>query len=127
MAIYHLGRLGDVGIVDTLIEIISDEEEVLRPVYQQEFIRGTRYRVEGFRNEYFQFVSNAVMALIRIAKAHPEQQKKIMNAFRKAFENGAYYSRITTLPRQSCEGDMVENIGRIALEAARTFERGELP
>jgi len=57
MAIYLLGRLGDVGIADTLIEIISDEEEVLRPVYQQEFIRGTRYRVEGFRNEYFQFVS----------------------------------------------------------------------
>ena len=83
--------------------------------------------IEGFKNEYFQFVSNAVMALIRIAQAHPKQRKKVIAAFYKAFGDGTYYNRITSLPRQSCEGDMVENIGRVALEAARNLEQGDLP
>ncbi|MBQ4160328.1 MAG: FAD-dependent oxidoreductase [Clostridia bacterium] len=117
MAIYHLGKLGDAEIADTLIEIISDADEVKRPTYNKEFAMGTRYSISDFNNEFFQFVSNAVVALIRIADAHPELQGKIAAAFKAAFEDDTYYDRITTRPKMSSEGGMAINIKNVAYAA----------
>ena len=117
MAIYHLGRLGDAEITDTLIEIISDKDEVKKPAYNMEFAMGTRYKIENFNNEFFQFVSNVVVALIRIGDAHPELQKKIAEGFKRAYEDDSYYERITTRPKMSAEGGMVLNIKSVAYTA----------
>jgi len=118
MAIYHLGRLGDAEITDTLIEIISDPDEVKKPTYNKDFAMGTRYKMEDFNNEFFQFVTNAVVALIRIGDAHPELQTKIAAAFKAALEDDAYYERITTRPKMSSEGGMAIQIKNVAYTAA---------
>ena len=117
MAIYFLGRLGDPEIVDTLSQILLDEEELNKPAYHQNLTVGTRYRVEDFQDAYFQFATNAVMALIRIGDAHPEVRGKIKSVFRKAFEGDAYYDRITSRPKQSSEGSMVLNMKAVAVHA----------
>ncbi len=121
MAIYHLGRLGDAEIADTLIEIITDADEVKKPTYNKAFAMGTRYKMEDFNNEFFQFVSNAVVALIRIGDAHPQLQAKIAAAFKAAFDDDAYYERITTRPKMSSEGGMAINIKTVAYVAAERW------
>ncbi len=117
MAIYFLGRLGDTECIDTLIDIFSNPEELSRPAYGTEFAMGTRYKVVGFNNEYFQFVSNAVIALIRIGDAHPEVREKAVKAFKAAFEDDTYYNRITNRPKMSSEGGMAINIKNVAYAA----------
>jgi len=79
---------------------------------------GTRYKMEDFNNEFFQFVTNAVVALIRIGDAHPELQTKIAAAFKAALEDDAYYERITTRPKMSSEGGMAIQIKNVAYTAA---------
>ena len=123
MAIYFLGKLGDREILSTLEEIVADPHEMERPAYHQEFAMGTRYKIEGFRAEYFQFVSGATMALIRIGDQHPDLQGKIAAIFQNAFGDGSYYHRITTRPRMSSEGGMVENIAAVAFAAAKRWEK----
>lgn len=120
MAIYHLGRLGDAEITDTLIELITDADEVKRDVYHREVL-GTRYKILNFNNEFFQFVSNAVVALIRIADQHPELQAKVAAAFKTAFDDDTYYERITTRPKMSSEGGMALNIKNVAYTAAKRW------
>lgn len=122
MAIYYLGRLADKEIADTLIEIITDEQEVLRPQFTTDVEVGTWYRVSGFNNRYFQFVTQSVMALIRIAERHPECRDKIAAAFQKAFGDETYYSRITTRPRMSSEGNMILNIKSIAFDTVKRWK-----
>ena len=122
MAIYYLGRLADKEIADTLIEIITDEQEVLRPQFTTDVEVGTWYRVSGFNNRYFQFVTQSVMALIRIAERHPECRDKIAAAFQKAFGDETYYSRITTRPRMSSEGSMILNIKSIAFDTVKRWK-----
>ena len=117
MAIYFLGRLADVEIADTLIEIFSDEDEIKRPAYKLAFAMGTRYKIKDFQNEYFQFISNAVIALIRIADAHPQLQKKTAMAFRAAFEDETYCKRITQRPPMSSEGGMARHLKKVAYAA----------
>jgi len=122
MAIYFLGKLKDVEITDTLIEIICDKDEIKKSVYSGEFKMGTIYKMEDFNNEYFQFVSNSVMALIRIADAHPEIREKVTKAFKDAFCDNTYYERITTRPHKSSEGGMVINIKTVAYMAIKRWE-----
>ncbi|MBR4866368.1 MAG: FAD-dependent oxidoreductase [Clostridia bacterium] len=121
MAIYFLGKLRDRESVDLLCEIITDPREVERPAYHQAFAMGTRYKIEGFLAEYFQFLTGATMALIRIGDSHPDLQGKIAGAFRDAFGDGSYYHRVTTRPRMSSEGGMVENIAAVAFAAVKRW------
>ena len=123
MAIYFLGRLGDTEIVDGLTQILLDEDEINRPTYHQNLVIGTRYRVEDFQDSYFQFASNAVMALIRIGDAHPEVQDQIKSIFLQAFAGDGYYHKITSRPRHSSEGNMVLNMKKIAYQ---TIDRWNL-
>lgn len=125
MAIYLLGRLADAGVADTLIDIITDRHEPERPAYNVEFAMGTRYRIDCFRNEYFQFMTNAVMALIRIGDAHAELRGMIAEAFHAAFDDGSYYDRITTRPRMSSEGCMTLNIRAVSLAAAARWQQSK--
>ena len=117
MAIYWLGRLADAEIADTLTDLICNENEISRPVYHSD-VMTTRYKLQGFNDVYFHFMSGAVMALIRIGDAHPHLRGKISEAFASAFDGDAYYNRITQKPRKSSEGNMVLAMKRIALSAA---------
>lgn len=120
MAIYWLGRLADEEITDTLTDLICNENEISRPVYHSK-VMTTRYKLQGFNDVYFHFMSGAVMALIRIGDAHPHLRSKISGAFASAFAGEAYYDRITQKPRKSSEGNMVLAMKRIALSATKKW------
>lgn len=117
MAIYWLGRLADREITEELIRLITDPKEFERPVYHRKDLQPTRYEVGDFAGVYYQFVSLAVMALVRIGEAHPDLRPRIQRGFAEAFSSGDYYGRITQRPRESSEGNMVLTLGRIAFSA----------
>ena len=121
MAIYLLGRLQDMEIVDTLVDIITNKDELKRPAYIPLFPPGARYTKIGFNIQYFQFVINSVQALIRIGDAHPGLREKIASAFRTAFDDDSYIERITTLPKMSAEGLIAINIKTVAYAAAKRW------
>ena len=120
MAIYWLGRLADEEITDTLIDLICNENEVLRPVYHSDTLT-TRYKLQNFNDVYFHFMSGSVMALIRIGDAHEELRGKIATAFQNAFADEGFYNRITQKPKKSSEGNMVLAMEQIALSAAEQW------
>ena len=122
MAIYYLGRLADADSISILEEIITDENEPLRDTYSGKYANGVRYRmIKTFRYEYFQFVTEATMALIRIGDANASLQKRIAGIFQTAFGDGSYEKRITTRPKMSSEGSMVTNIANIAFLAVKKW------
>ncbi len=118
MAIYWLGRLGDAGSVEALTELICDEKELERPLYRQSGLQTTRYKIADFENIYFQFMSHAVMALVRIGERHPALRSRIGDAFVTAFSSDDYYRRITKRPIQTSEGNAVQSMKKIAFGAA---------
>lgn len=117
MAVYWLGRLADKKIVPELIDLITSPDELQKPVYGPGGALTTRYKVAGFNGVYFQFMSLAVMALVRIGDAHEELREQIAKAFADAFCSDDYYDRITTRPRQSSEGNMALAIKNVAFAA----------
>lgn len=121
MAIYWLGRLADREITEELIRLISDPREAEKPVYREASRQTTRYAIADYCDSYFQFMSQAVMALVRIGQSHEDLRPRIGAAFRETFSGDGYYRRITARPRQSSEGNMVLAMGEIALEAARRW------
>lgn len=122
VAIYWLGRLGDREIVPTLIDLISNPDESCKEIYKRENAMTARYKMRGFEYAYFQFVSQAVMALIRIGDVHSDLRPQIKNAFTSVFSNDDYYHRITTRPKETSEGNMTQIIKVIAFSAIRKWE-----
>ena len=123
MAIYWLGRLADREAAAELIDLICNENEQQKSVYQPGGALTTRYKVAGFDGVYFQFMSLAVMALVRIGDAHADLRPQIAKAFADAFCSDDYYDRITTRPRQSSEGNMVQAIKNVAFSAANKWSK----
>lgn len=116
-AIYWLGRLADEAIVPELISLICDPDEVNRPVYRTQ-AQTTRYKLDNFRDIYFQFMSEAVMALIRIGNAHEHLRATISAGFKTAFSDTGYYTRITSRPEKSSEGNVALTIKQVAMQSA---------
>lgn len=125
MAVFWLGRLCDREITEELIQLICDPNEVEKPVYNQTDIQTTRYKILAYNDIYFQFMSQAVMALIRIGNAHADLRPQIEQAFTCAFSSDDYYQRITTKPKLSSEGNMVQTIKVVALSAAKCWHDKE--
>ena len=121
MAIYWLGRLADIGITEELADLICNENEQRREIYRNTDLLTTRYEISDFEGVYFQLVSQAVMALVRIGDAHSNQRELIAKAFEKAFGDGRYYERITKRPKESSEGSMVLTIGDVAFSATKKW------
>lgn len=121
MAIYLLGKTADKNCVDNLIEIISDKNEILHPAYTNNAIAGNIYDVKGFCNDYFQFVSHSVAALVKIGNAHKELRAKIADAFHNAFDTEDYCRRITTLENTSGEYELALNIRKFAFSAIKNW------
>ena len=103
--------------------ILTDKKENLRAAYHCKFAMGTRYKIGDFNNEYFQFLSNATVALIRIADVHPQLRDSVSCAFKEAFADGTYYERITTRPKMSSEGGMVLNMQSVAETAMERWQQ----
>lgn len=121
MAIYWLGRLGDKEITGELLRLINDPNETDREVYHRKELRTTRYEIADFAGVYFQFLSQAVMALVRLGDRHKDLRTEISSGFETAFATDAYYHRITGRPAQSSEGNMALTVKRIALSAAERW------
>ncbi len=121
VAIYWLGRLGDRQITQELMDLICNPEENRKAVYHQTDVQTTRYEISDFEDVYFQFMSQAVMALVRIGTAHIDLRPQIRKAFSDAFSDDAYYKRITTRPKMSSEGNMVQTIKNIAFSAVERW------
>lgn len=121
VSIFWLGRLSDREITDELIDIICNETEIERSVYRQKDLQTTRYRVKNFEDVYFQFVSESVMALIRIGEAHEDLRPKISKAFVSAFSSDEYYNRFTTRDKMSSEGNMVLALKNIAFKTIQKW------
>ena len=125
MAFYWLGRLHDREITEELIRMICDPKEVEKPVYNQTDIQTTRYKILAYNDIYFQFMSQAVMALIRIGNAHVDLRSQIEQAFTCAFSSDDYYQRITTKPKLSSEGNMAQTIKVVAFSAMQHWHDKE--
>ncbi len=123
MAIYWLGRLGNREIVQELIRLICDSSEKDKPVYHQDDLQTTRYKILEYNDIYFQFISQSVMALIRIGNAHVDLRPQIEQAFTCAFSSDDYYQRITQKPKLSSEGNMVQAIKVVAYSAIRHWHK----
>lgn len=121
MAIYWLGRLGDREIAQELMELICDPKEIDKGVYHQNNVQTTRYEIADFEDVYFQFMSQAVMALIRIGDMHADLRPQIKKVFSDAFSSDDYYHRITKRPKYSSEGNMTQAIKNIALSACQRW------
>lgn len=121
MAIYWLGRLADREITKELIRLICDKKEIEKDVYHQKELLITRYEIKDFEGIYYQFVSQAVMALIRIGDAHKDLRHEIEAAFSIAFGDDKYYERFTKRPRESSEGNMVITLKKVACIAVEKW------
>lgn len=121
MAIYWLGRLGDGQIARELMDLICDPEELQKPVYHDSKVKTTRYDISDFEGIYFQFITQTVMALIRIGDANPSLRREIATAFSDAFAGEGFYYRITKRPPLSSEGNMVLQTKSIALAASKKW------
>lgn len=125
VAIYWLGRLADRQIVQELLTLIADAQELRHPVYHGAHTLTTRYKVADFENVYFQFMSQAVMALVRIGDKHPDLRSQIAKGFMDAFSSDAYYDRITTRPKGSSEGNMTQALKNVAFFAVEKWQQGK--
>lgn len=126
MAIYWLGRLGDRAIVQPLIDLICDPNESRKAVYHQKNVQTTRYKIDDFEDVYFQFMSQAVVALVRIGDIHVDMRPQIEKAFLDAFSDDAYYHRITKRPKESSEGNMARTIKDVAFSATQKWSAKEM-
>ncbi|MDF2927553.1 MAG: hypothetical protein K0R57_6467 [Paenibacillaceae bacterium] len=117
IAVYLLGKLGDKESVPMLREILCDEAEYNKPLYHE--IKETSYKLntsKNFNELYYQVVSHAAVALIRIAGAHPEVGNEIKDILRDAFKDDRHLLHVTTLPKLTFEFETVENIKSYVLD-----------
>lgn len=117
MAIYWLGRLGDREIARELMGLITDPNETDKPVYHRKELLTTRYEIADFSGVYFQYLSQAVMALVRLGDRYQDLRTEIARAFQAAFSTDDYYYRITQRPKRSSEGNMALSVKNIAVSA----------
>ena len=122
MAIYWLGRLADRAVTEELIGLICDPDEQRHAVYRSDILL-TRYKIADFDGVYFQFISHAVMALVRIGNAHPDLREQISKGFHTAFSTEDYYHRITQRPCESSEGNAALTVKKIAFAAVKNWEK----
>lgn len=117
IAIALCGQMGDIGVKDTLLEIIRPEEyersmyhELLEPRYELSIVKEQN-------SVYFQHFSHAVAALVRIAGQHAECRQEIKAALHAALDDDAYIRRITEEPEYNA-------YYQAALNCRRFFKKG---
>lgn len=119
IAICLCGQMRDAGAVDELLPILKPEEfdkpmyhELLTPDYK-------RTITKELNSVYFQHMSHAVVALTKIATAHPARREEIKAALHAALDDGDYIRRMTDTPEwnafyiaaQNCQNYVNKNLG----------------
>lgn len=96
IAIYLLGRFGDMGIIDELSDILKPEEysEKMYHTYKEPDYKLSI--VEGLNSVYYQHFSFSCEALLDIAKMHPEKRDAINKILSDAVKDKSYIARITS-------------------------------
>lgn len=119
IAICLCGQMRDATAVDDLLPILLPEEfdremyhTLLTPEYKRTIVKEQN-------SVYFQHLSHTVVALTKIAMAHPERREEIHLALHKALDDGAYIHRITDTPTynafhiaaENCRKYVTRNLG----------------
>ncbi|OUS75219.1 hypothetical protein B1748_18980 [Paenibacillus sp. MY03] len=120
IAVYLLGRLADAASVPLLSRMLTDEEEYGRPLYH--VIKEPSYKLntcKEFNELYFQLMSHAAVALVRIAERHAEHEASIKSTLGEAFADERHIRRTTSLPEGTFEYDTMANIRHFALNFCR--------
>ncbi len=119
IAICFCGQMRDGSAVDELLPILRPEE-FERPMYHELLTPDYKRTITKEQNSvYFQHMSHTVVALTKIALAHPERRDEIRNALYAALDDGAYIRRMTDTPEwnafysaaKSCQDYVNENLG----------------
>ncbi len=113
MAVYLLGRLRDREAVDILCDILTGGNVYKDYEYYVVRDKTRRFPVKGLELVYFQFVSLALAALLKIGDEHADTREKIIKAINKAFYEG-FEREFTDQPELSCKFQMVSNMKTIA-------------
>lgn len=112
IAICLCGQMGDKGVMEELLEIIKPEEyensmyhQLLEPCYKLTIVKEQN-------SVYYQHVSHAVAALVKIAEANPECKEEIKAALHQALDDGVYIRRMTSAPEWNAYYQAAENCRR---------------
>jgi hypothetical protein len=111
MALYAAGRLGDIALIPELETILCDEREIERPLYHE--ITEPIYAfntTRDFNAVYFQIVSSAALALVRIIQQRPSWRETGVAILRRAFATDRHNRMTTPLPPGTMEYAVVEHI-----------------
>lgn len=99
IATFLLGKLGDEGIVDTLISILSDDVEIARGLRRTDEFIGKSYLCNtSDAYVYFQISTQAIRALNRIGNKFPARRSEILRAFDTYSEK---YLKAIEIPQQA--------------------------
>ncbi len=98
IAICLCGQMGDVGIVDELLEIIKPEEYE-KPMYHELLTPNYVLSIVKEQNQvYYQHFAHSVVALTKIALAHSERREEITAALHAALDDETYIRKMTNQP-----------------------------
>lgn len=98
IAICLCGQMADEGAIDALLPILRPEE-FEKPMYHQLLEPEYKRTIVKEQNAvYFQHLSHAVAALVKIARAHENMRADIRCALHAALDDGAYIRRVTDTP-----------------------------
>lgn len=119
MAIYLIGRCGDRSGISLLREILCDPEEYKKPLYSD--IRELTYAfslTKNFNEVYFQIVSQAALAVVRIMAKSPGQTSFGAAVLEEAFQTDRHIRNTTTMPEGTYEYATMANIRDYVLKYA---------
>jgi len=111
IAIYLIGKLGDVESIPLLKEILCDENEYDRDLYHE--IKDYSYKFnlnKNFNEVYFQIISHAAIALIKIIEKNPDVKENGLEILQEAFKDDRHIKRSTSLPKGTFEYESINNI-----------------
>jgi HEAT repeat protein len=119
MAIYLIGRCGDRSGIQLLREILCDPEEYKKALYSD--IRELTYAfslTKNFNEVYFQIISQAALAVVRIMARNPRQKSFGAAILEEAFLTDRHIHRTTTMPRGTYEYATMANVRDYVLDYA---------
>ncbi|HML49036.1 MAG TPA: FAD-dependent oxidoreductase, partial [Clostridia bacterium] len=119
MALYLIGKLGDEQSLPLLTQILCEEKEYERPLYHA--IRQTSYEFnpnKNFNEVYFQVISHAAIALIKIARRHPARFAQAAALLREAFSSDRHIRNTTGMPPETFEYETIQGVRLQALHFA---------
>ncbi|MDW7659503.1 MAG: FAD-dependent oxidoreductase, partial [Bacillota bacterium] len=119
MAIYLIGKCADSDGMPLLREILCDPEEYKKPLYSDIQERTYAFSLtKNFNEVYFQIVSQAAMAVVRIMRKNPRQMSTGATILEEAFQTDRHIVKTTTMPEGTYEYATMANVRDYVLDYA---------